>query len=433
MKFFFAICLALSLALAGAQPAVGQEQNQRPEAGAEETWIQYQALGQQFVAPMVREAGLFPLPAQNSPAWQMLSAAWNQARLIPCQIMGSWDMGEVNIYLAIMGSQANGRQVAAPVERGADFISSQLWLEYDENFDLNTLTHQRPIGLGVFARDDNSIYAISVQRAAGEGLPDGQQLSSMMVSSISLLNGIPVVVGVAGPQHVNAKTLFNICHNLTLYLALVNHLPDNGFFNPDLKNLVIAGRRLRLALPEDACLLRASTPRQAVALIQWERFFSDTHSLIAAYAPCDKLEAWLEGPAKSRLTWYGLLAANLYEGQLQRVDGSFARNLRQEQQGEPLQAEQLNQLDWQQLGGQMPMGAMEVPGHLGMRANVAFWPALVKASDPGAQISGLLAGVLAVGAVNGLAITNAMFMPIEEKEVFTELLKQQQTIFSKFK
>lgn len=468
-KFLIAICLLLSmssLAWGQAGNTAGNAGQAGSEAGSEAVLdepsgqlssqpafsiIQYQALGRSFVLPMVPEVGLAPMPPgePNNPAWRLLATAWNQARILPYQVMGSWDMGEVNMYLAVMGNQVNGGLLAAPVEQVADFISAQKWAEYNEDLDLAALAPDKMAGLGVFARDDNSIYAISVQRGQAD-LPQlapqpeeqadqtGQNqelLSSLMISSISVVNGVPVILGVGtnAPQRISADQLFSICRNLTLYLALANRLPDSGFFNPDMDNLVIAGRKLQLALPKGSCLLRASSPRQAVTLIQWERFYYDTHNLVAAYAPCDKLQTWLEGPADGQLSHYGLLATNLYNGQFQVVDDpkAFIRNLSQEQKGQALVAAKLDEIDWTQTLKEMPVGDMEVPGHMGMQRNVAYWVALLRV--PSSQSSGVLAGLLGVGVVKGLAVTNVLYMPIEEDQVFQQLLEQQKAMFAGFK
>lgn len=400
-------------------------------------YIEYQALGKSFIFPAGYDAGLAPLPdpAESRPAgWQMLAAAWQQASLLPFGRFMLLERADVDIYLAVMRSDVDGNLVSGLQEKS--FLSTQIWREAPASpLDFSQLEPGEPAGLGIISRDDNSLFAFSLI------MPEDAQTPvfiprAAMASSLTVVNGIPVVLGVGSEQITDMEELYSICRSLSLYLRLSNGLSETGFFHPDPARLVVAGRRLSLRLPAGACVLNASTPRQMMALIQLENMVHGSFYPLLAFAPCEALKAWENGPGHSQLTHYGLIGVNLEMGQLKVMEikeqREFIQRLKAEQEGEPLAISQLDALDWLPIVAELPMGAVESLGHLGADRYAAYWVALLRTfNNPDeSKGSGALAGIMAIGQANGLAVTSLLYRPIEEPGVFSILFKQQQNLLS---
>ncbi len=428
--------LVLSLCLGLGAPGLAQE------AGPDGPPMEYQAYGQSFTMPIGRELGLAAsaLPTFNSPWVPLMAAAWNQAGLLPYDQFMLLEQADVDVLVAVMRADVNGRLLETPQEK--DFLSAQIWQRMSAGLDVSKLKPGENVGLGIIAQDDNSLFALSVQTpAVPPAAPDAQpapaeqpKAQAMMVSSLTLVNGVPVLLGASSTKVLDAGKLMDVCRALTMYLRIFNGLSESGFFNPNLKDMVVAGRRLNVRLPEGSCVLSSQSARQAAALVQLESMVHGSFYPLLAYAPCDKLKLWGEGPVEAQLSHYGLLGVNLQEGQLKvlmEVDGkTLLANLREEQKGQPLNAAGLDKLDWQPVIAELPAGTAENLGHFGTDRHGAYWAAILKAYAAPGKPSRVLAGVLGVGAGNGLAITSLMYAPIDEPKVFSTLLKQQQSLLS---
>ena len=133
------------------------------------------------------------------------------------------------------------------------------------------------------------------------------------------------------------------------------------------------------------------------------------------------------------LSYYSFLGISLERGQLKILDNSqrFMRELKAEQRDEPLEPASLDQLDWGDIIAELPQGATENIGHFGYDRHGVYWAALLRTHQYSEESSGVLAGVMGMGAIKGLAVTSLIYCPIEENRPFASLLRRQQELFAK--
>jgi hypothetical protein len=355
--------------------------------------------------------------------------------------------GDYEVFLAAMNSDCKGRPVAVPQD--ASFISGQQWGEIKGEALLEGLALLPPgrnTGLGILYRDDYSLMVMSARLPQAEPSGDkapGQKeeaiapdsAPAVMVSSLSLVRGVPVVIGLSSAHASDIPLMWNICHSLTLYLQLSNNPPAEGFFNPRPDNLVIAGRRLAINLPPDQCLLKADNLKTLVMLLQLETMSRGILLPFMAYAPCADLAAWLEEKNESALRFYGILAVNLENGQLKLRDElggeQFLESLRREQPEEhKLDAERLDQSSWEEILQNMPEGTWEELGHFGVDNRAGYWAILIKGHSGDASfLQSSQAGIMGVGLVNNLVITSMLYMNLDEADPYRTLLSAQRRLF----
>jgi hypothetical protein len=424
------------------------------------TPVLYQVYGENMVFPLNRDLGLKGGAgyATTSPAWELLRAAWPGASLLPLDRLSLG--GGYEVFLAVMTSDLNGRPLSVPQQ--ASFISAQQRGEVKGEVLQDALALLSPkinSWLGVLHRDDYSLMVLSARLdpsvtaanpaspgavpegavpggAAPEGAAPRVTAPMVMASSLSLVKGVPIVIGLSTAQATDILLLGNLCQSLTLYLQLSNQLPEGGFFNPKLDNLVIAGRKLSLRLPAGQCLLTGEHPRSLAMLLQLEAISRGALIPLLAYAPCQSMEAWLEEEGTAKLDSYGALAINLEDGQLNVRDGittsQFAQSLAAEQAADRrLELAQLDQSSWDELLDAMPEGAWEELGHLGADERAGYWAILVKGnSDQGVfPLATNQACIMAGGMVNNLVITSVLYAPLTASNPYSSLLEVQRQLF----
>jgi hypothetical protein len=348
------------------------------------------------------------------------------------------DYEAVEIFMALMATDAQGRPVISA--QTESFLSAQMWREFKGDLEQRAGSP----AVGVLGRDDDGLYALSALPAplpAGgeEPAPLGEEGAQniLMVSSLSLVDGLPVLLGVSSAgSALAAEDLQSLCRVVTLFLRLSNKQPGAGFFNPDPDKLVIAGRKVHVALPADGCLLKAGHPRETMTLILLQENLRGIHFYpLLAYAPCEVLDNWRQSRQLSGLSDYGLLGVIQRNGQLQAADdvdsAEFLQRLKDGQADAPLAPALLDSRDWRETVSLMPPSSLEEVGHFGVDNYAGYWAVLVRPPGQNAQAGGVLAGIMAVGMVNGLELTGIRYRPLESKNVFTELLAQQKAMFRK--
>jgi hypothetical protein len=414
-------------------------------AAAEGQVLQYQALGRAFSLPLDDEILTSSPRSFPDQGWRLLSSAWNGAGLAPLGRFRLRDHEAVEIFMALMVSDAKGRKVASAQDEV--FLSAQRWREFRGDLGPGEEAPETGAGygLGVFSRDDDSLYALSLfqpplappaarGKISAPALADTRARNMLMVSSLTLLDGLPVLVGASADSSLPAEYLQNVCRVFTLFLRLSNKRPAASFFDPAPDNLVLAGRKITVARPAGGCLLKAGYPRETMTLIVLRENLRGSHFYpLLAYAPCEALENWRQSRQYFDLSDYGLLGVIQREGQLRIADdfnsAKFLQGLKAGQTGKPLVPAQLDRRDWSAIIAGMAPGSLEELGHFGVDKYAGYWAILVRLAGPGAQAGGVLAGIMAVGMVNGLEMTSIRYCPLEREKVFTELLARQKSLF----
>ncbi|MDR1396713.1 MAG: hypothetical protein LBJ14_03155 [Desulfarculales bacterium] len=413
--------------------------------------MSYQIYGRDFILPLNKDLGLSALPGYPgaSPAWGLLRAAWPGSELLPLDHLSL--TGGYEVFLAVMNSDLNGLSVVVPQD--ASFISAQQWGEIKGEAlweDLSSLHPGRDTGLGILYRDDYSLTAVSARlpqaESAGgadsgpkEEIPVPDSVPAVMVSSLSLVKGVPVVIGLSSERASDIPLMWNICHTLTLYLQMSNNPPEDGFFNPRPDSLVIGGRKLEINLPAGQCLLKAENLKVLTMLLQLETIGRGFFLPLLAYAPCEDLNAWLEDESESGLKFYGILGVHLENGQLKLRDefsvDQFLKSLRQRQpEDRRLDPAQLDKLPRDQILGNLPEEAWKELGHFGVDSRAGYWAILIRGSSAAASfLRSSQAGVMGVGLVNNLEIANYLYMDLDEPDPYQTLLSTQRQLFGDFK
>jgi hypothetical protein len=351
------------------------------------------------------------------------------------------------VFLALMTSDLSGRPLSAP--QAASFISAQQRGEVKGEALLEALALLSPgvnSYLGVLHRNDYSLMvmsarlplAVSADNNADQPLNPQNPAPAVMVSSLSLVKGVPILIGLSSnsEQAADIPLLWSLCQSLTLYLQISNQMPEEGFFNPQMDNLVIAGRKLSFRLPAGQCLLTAGHPRSLAILLQLEAMSRGILIPLLAYAPCQNMSAWLAGESGVILDSYGTLAVNLEDGQLKVRDGissrQFLESLAQDQtESRTLEPLALDQSFWDDTLKGMTDGSWEELGHFGVDERAGYWAILVKGhrGEESFPATSSQAGIMAVGMVNNLVITSVLYMPLSANNPYTTLLAIQRQLF----
>ena len=415
--------------------------------------IQYQALGGAFIMPLASELDLTPASAYalNSVNWPLLGAAWSGAALVPLDHF--FYSGDYEVFLAVMAGDVSGTPVTARQDQL--FLSAQQWADIHGEVkleDIIALKEGVSAGMGFVSRDDKSLFALSArldkaplaaapEAKPEEGRPEEKQtppdkpVATIMISSLTIIDGLPVLLAVSSSNYNDINALWRICRSLTFYLRIANNAMEEGFFNPNLQNLIIAGRKLSIKVPDDYCPLRAISPKQTVFLLNLESTAQGLWHPLVAYVPCQTLKDWQEGTS-AKVDSYGIIGINLEDGQLKLQDHlssrQFLHNLQEELKGGAMfTAGQLDQADWPALLREMPVGVWEHVGHFAVDSKAGYWAVVFKPLDTrdGISAGGAWAGVVGSGLVNGLAVNSSLYMSLQEPQAFSRLLTVQKNLF----